>query len=71
VPIGTDIFVRDLVAKTCRDIIDDVEKLDSIQDLSITIYPLYQFLRFVGPHAYNKLILTLCLITVVSCSNRM
>ena len=71
VPIGTDIFVRDLVAKTCRDIIDDVEKLDSIQDLSITIYPLYQFLRFVGSHAYNKLILTLCLITVVSCSNRM
>ena len=32
VPIGTDIFVRDFVAKTCRDIIDDVEKLDVIQD---------------------------------------
>ena len=32
VPIGTDIFVRDFVAKTCRDIIDDVEKLDAIQD---------------------------------------
>jgi hypothetical protein len=31
-PISTDIFVRDFVAKTCRDIIDDVEKLDSIQD---------------------------------------
>ena len=31
-PIDTDIFVRDFVAKTCRDIIDDVEKLDSIQD---------------------------------------
>ena len=30
--IDTDIFVRDFVAKTCRDIIDDVEKLDSIQD---------------------------------------
>jgi hypothetical protein len=32
VPIGTDIFVRDFVGKTCRDIIDDVEKLDAIQD---------------------------------------
>jgi hypothetical protein len=32
VPIGTDAFVRSFVAKTCRDIIDDVEKLDSIQD---------------------------------------
>ncbi len=30
--IGTDAFVRSFVAKTCRDIIDDVEKLDSIQD---------------------------------------
>ena len=32
VPIGTASFVRDFVAKTCRDIIDDVEKLDSIHD---------------------------------------
>jgi hypothetical protein len=32
VPIGTDAFVRSFVAKTCRDIIDDVEKLDVIQD---------------------------------------
>jgi hypothetical protein len=30
VPIGTDIFVRNFVAKTCRDIIDDVEKPDAI-----------------------------------------
>jgi hypothetical protein len=42
VPIGTDIFVRDFVAKTCRDIIDDVEKLDSFQDGFIH----YQLLRF-------------------------
>ncbi len=42
VPIGTDIFVRDFVAKTCRDIIDDVEKLDSIQDGFIH----FQLLRF-------------------------
>ncbi len=40
--IGTDAFVRRFVPKTCRDIIDDVEKLDSIQDGFIH----YQFLRF-------------------------
>ena len=32
VPIGTDTFVKQLVAKTCRDIMEDVEKLDAIQD---------------------------------------
>ncbi len=36
VPIGTDAFVRNVVAvtvvKTCRALIDDVEKLDAIQD---------------------------------------
>jgi hypothetical protein len=42
VPIGTDIFVRNFVAKTCRNIIDDVEKLDAIQDGFIH----YQLLRF-------------------------
>ncbi len=31
-PIGTDAFVQNFVAKTCRDIIDDVKKLDAIQD---------------------------------------
>jgi hypothetical protein len=31
-PIGTDTFVRNFVAKACRSIIDDVEKLDAIQD---------------------------------------
>ena len=42
VPIGTDAFVRNFVAKTCRGIIDDVEKLDAIQDGFIH----YQLLRF-------------------------
>ena len=42
VPIGTDAFVQSFVAKTCRDIIDDVEKLDAIQDGLIH----YQLLRF-------------------------
>jgi hypothetical protein len=32
VPIGTDAFVQTFVAKTCRAIIDHVEKLDAIQD---------------------------------------
>ncbi len=42
VPIGTDTIVRNFVAKTCRPIIDDVEKLDAIQDGFIH----YQLLRF-------------------------
>ncbi len=42
VSIGTDTFVRNFVAKTCRNIIDDVEKLDDIQDGFIH----FQFLRF-------------------------
>ena len=41
-PIVTDTFVRNFVAKTCRNIIDDVEKLDAIQDGFIQ----YQLLRF-------------------------
>ena len=41
VPIGTDAFVQNFVAKTCRAIIDDVEKLDAIQD-----FIHYQLLRF-------------------------
>jgi hypothetical protein len=32
VPIGTDAFVRSFVTTSCRDIIEDVEKLDAIQD---------------------------------------
>jgi hypothetical protein len=32
VPNGTDTFVRNFVAKACRSIIDDVKKLDAIQD---------------------------------------
>jgi hypothetical protein len=46
VPIGTDAFVQNFVAKTCRAIIDDVEKLDAIQDGFIH----YQLLRFCQAH---------------------
>ena len=42
VSIGTHAFVQSFVAKTCRTIIDDVEKLDTIQDGFIH----YQLLRF-------------------------
>ena len=42
VTISTDAFVRNFVAKTCRDVIDDVEKLDVIQDGFVH----YQLLRF-------------------------
>jgi hypothetical protein len=42
VPIGTDAFERNFVAKTCRAIIDDVEKLDAIQDGFVH----YQLARF-------------------------
>jgi hypothetical protein len=42
VSIGTDVFVRNFVAKTCRDIVDDVEKLDDIQDGLIH----FQLIRF-------------------------
>ncbi len=42
VPIGTDTFVQNFVTKTWRDIIDDVEKLDAIQDGFIH----YHLLRF-------------------------
>ena len=40
--IGTDAFIQNFVTKTCRSIIDDVEKLDSVQDGFIH----YQLLRF-------------------------
>jgi hypothetical protein len=42
VPIGSDAFVQSFVTKKCRDIIDDVEKLDSIQDGFIH----FQLIRF-------------------------
>ena len=42
VPIGNDNFVRQFVARKCRDIIEDVEKLDAIEDSFVH----YQLLRF-------------------------
>jgi hypothetical protein len=42
VSVVTDTFVRNFVTKTCRNIIDDVEKLDSIQDGFIH----FQLIRF-------------------------
>jgi hypothetical protein len=42
VSIDTDTCVRQFVAKKCRDIIEDIEKLDAIEDVSIH----YQLIRF-------------------------
>jgi hypothetical protein len=42
VPIGTDTFARQFVDKTYREIIEDVEKLDAIEDDFIH----FQLLRF-------------------------
>ena len=42
VPIGTDAFVQSFVGNKYRDIIDDVEKLDDIQDDFIH----FQIIRF-------------------------
>jgi hypothetical protein len=42
VPMGTDAFVHNFVVQTCTSIIDDVEKLDTIQDGFVH----YQLLRF-------------------------
>ncbi len=46
VSIGTDDFIQSFVAKTYRDIIDDVEKLDAIQDGFVH----FQVLRCPGEH---------------------
>jgi hypothetical protein len=42
VPIGTDAFIQHFVAKKCQEIMEDVDKLDNIQDCFIH----YQLLRF-------------------------
>ncbi len=35
VPIGTDAFIQDFVEKKCKKIMEDVDKLDNIQDCFI------------------------------------
>jgi len=54
VPIGTDNFVRQFVAEKYRDIIEDVEKLDPIEDSFIH----FQILRFARTLGCNILIHT-------------
>jgi hypothetical protein len=75
VPLGTDAFVRSFVAKTCRDIIDDVEKLDAIQDGFIHFQLFRMALStssdFAKPPGFNILIRILCLIIVVFCNSSM
>ena len=64
VPIGTDVFIQNFVPKTCRGIIADVEKLDSIQDGFILHYQLLRFcqttrLQYTNSHIslHNRCIL--------------
>ena len=42
VPIGTDAFIQHFVEKKCQEIMEDVDKLDNIQDCFIH----YQLLCF-------------------------
>jgi hypothetical protein len=67
VPIGTDAFVWNFVAKTCRDIIDDVEKLDNIHDGFIQ----YQYLGFTRILDSNTPIRISYSLIITSCSSRM
>jgi hypothetical protein len=46
VPLGPDTFVKQFVATIWRDIIEDVEKIDTIQDCFIH----YQLIRFLSTH---------------------
>jgi hypothetical protein len=59
VSMATDSFVQSFVAKKCRDIIDDVEKLDSIQDGLLALYTSNLF-DFPNPPDFNILIRILC-----------
>ena len=56
VSIGTDDFVQNFVAKTCRSIIDNVEKLDTIQD-DIMHYHLLRFCQTIHLQYINSHIL--------------
>ncbi len=65
VPIGTDTFVQNFVAKTCRAIIDDVEKLDVIQDGLIH----YQHSGFARTPVSNTLTVIFCSVIVAFCNS--
>jgi hypothetical protein len=67
VPIGTDTFVWNFVPKTCRDIIDDVEKLDNIYDGFIQ----YQYLGFTRILDSNTPIHISYSLIITSCNNSM
>ncbi len=56
VPIGNDNFVRQFVVRKCRDIIEDVEKLDAIEDRFIH-FQLPRFYQATRLHHINSHIL--------------
>ena len=49
VPIGTDTFIQHFVAKKCQEIMEDIDKLDNIQDCFIH----FQLLRFCQATCFN------------------
>jgi len=67
VPIGTDAFVQNFVAKSCRAIIDDVEKLDSNEDGFIH----YQFLRFCQATRLQYINSHICSVILAFCNSSM
>jgi hypothetical protein len=67
VPIGTDAFVQDFVAKSCRAIIDDFEKLDSNEDGFIQ----YQFLRFCQATRLQYIDSHICSVILAFCNSSM
>jgi hypothetical protein len=64
VSIGTDAFVRNFVAKTCRVIIDDVEKLNVILRFRTDSYIII-FSGFDRIPVCNILTLIFCLVIIV------
>ena len=63
VPIGTDAFLQNFVAKTCRAIIDDVEKLDKV------VFYIISFSGLVRSPASNILTLIFCSVIVAFCNS--
>ena len=65
VTIGTDVFVRNFVVKTCRTIIDDTEKLDSIQ-VGFIHFQLLRFCQIEKRHKVCQVIKVVCCLMKLS-----
>jgi hypothetical protein len=58
------LFVQTFVSKTCRSIIDDVEKLDSIQD-GFVHYEILRFYQVTRLHYHSIMLLTSIFYSVI------